>query len=912
MWYVAVGSVVVVVLALALAAVWLLFAPGPRRGRAVGRARRSLEKGEWREALRIAEGLTAGRLPPHADAAVRTLAGEARQSAADDALKQRRYEEALDHHLAAAALVKTPEADARSRVVESMLAEMRRLFAAPAVSEGPDPVVELAGRLRKVTASPCPEAWFWEGLCHYRRGETDEALASLTAANELAGKHFLDPSFYLGAILHRLGRPQEALRSLGDANRLDPGCPFVTWQMGLSLVAAGGDCNMATRALQRALGPRGFPMWAANPERAWVEAFPEGKSYIRRMASKHRFVCPVLGGDLGAVILQGRLALAQALYRDGKPQEAADLFTKLMQETAPTPMLLRGLGLSLAKLERYDLAYKHLRTALEQENPKDPFTAGYLALCGALGKPTQAEDKPKNVAWAIRLLDRFPLRGDAEWAAIHNTVFAEARALGMETSIEDETTLCEVLASVHSADAASAAAYAHFAAAHSHAVKPVYAWLYARAAAVHGVSSERDLDLFARTFLDSEPARAFFAERAWDFSDVEYTYLQRSAAATPGRFPEPLGTDYPQRGERFLLDRSKQGEAAGRKDAALQCVEVLLALAPASLAGHDRLAALHYRRGDLDRAAAVLADWSRLHPADHWPQVRRAIVEQQRGGAAARAEAVDRALGLTRGPLRGAVAFLGAKLALLAGYGGGAKANGEAPPPHPDSASLEHSRALLIECLKHQPDHAEALWTLAAVRSVMGDRAGLAAQAPEMDRPAVPDARFHYLGAVCCLAAGWHDKALELSRRAAQDRSLTTECHYVEALAHLHRQDEDAARQALVKAAGAEKSPSAVHAKALLGQMSFGKAAYDDAVRWWKAVEPRRREEWKLDEPLRQTVLLAGLAAYEKGRFELAAERIREAGRLGLRDRRLGSFLTLALVKAGQRLLFDASLPGVK
>ena len=45
--------------------------------------------------------------------------------------------------------------------------------------------------------------------------------------------------------------------------------------------------------------------------------------------------------------------------------------------------------------------------------------------------------------------------------------------------------------------------------------------------------------------------------------------------------------------------------------------------------------------------------------------------------------------------------------------------------------------------------------------------------------------------------------------------------------------------------------------------------------------------------------------AYEEGRFEQAAERFREAGKLGLRDRRLGPLLTLALVRAGQRLLYE-------
>jgi len=52
-------------------------------------------------------------------------------------------------------------------------------------------------------------------------------------------------------------------------------------------------------------------------------------------------------------------------------------------------------------------------------------------------------------------------------------------------------------------------------------------------------------------------------------------------------------------------------------------------------------------------------------------------------------------------------------------------------------------------------------------------------------------------------------------------------------------------------------------------------------------------------------VLLAGLLAFQKGRYEQAAERFREAGKLGLRDKRLGPLITLALVKAGQRLLYE-------
>ena len=893
---------------------YLIIGPGPICARGCKRARRSLEQGDWRTALATVESLHNTRLAPAWQDRIRILAGECRQAATDAALKERHYEEAFQHTLQAAALLHTPEADARAKVIDAALAEARRLFAAGA--DAKDGALEMLGRI-VVLQSPCPEARFWQGLCFYRRGEIDQTLAALTTAYEQAGKAAIDPAFYLGAVLHRIGRPQDGLRYLAEANRIDAGCPFVTWQMGVSLAATGGDPGLAVRALQRAVGPRGLPLWSQAPQRAWVEAFPEGRSYVRRLAAKGPYTCPVLGGDLNALILEGQLALAQSLYRQGTFQEAADLFGKLLQNTAPTPVLLRGLGLSLARLGRYDQAYKHLRTALEQEQAKDPFTAAYLGLCGALGKPTQPEDKPKNVAWAVRLLARYAQPGNAEYAGVMSAVHAEARSLNVPISAEEQVQLCDLLASVAAVDKAAAQGYHHLAASFPEAVQPIHAWLYVRAASALDVSGERDLDLFARTFADPAPARQYFAQRQWNLDDAEYTYLKRCAVLAPGRFPEPLGADYAPKGEALLLARSQaEEEEAGRKDAALECIEVLLRLAPTSLKGHDRLACLLYRKGDMDRAAALLAGWHRLNPTDHWPLIRQAIIEQQRGDARARAEAIDRALGLTHGPQRAAVAFLGARLAIQSGFrrkkaGEEAKERDAAPPP--DRAALDHAAKLLQECLRHDPNHIDALWCLAAVRSASADRQGLASQAAVMDRPAVKDARFHYLGAVCCLAARNYPKAVELSQRAAAgDPALTAESHYVMAWAQLHLKNDDAARQSLMKAAAADKSPSASYARALLGRQAFDRSNFDEAVRWWREVDPNRRAEWKLDEPLRQTVLLAGLMAYEKGKFELAAERIREAGRLGLRDRRLGSMLTLALVKAGQRLLFDTNIKGVK
>src|SRR5262249_23685909 len=154
---------------------------------------------------------------------------------------------------------------------------------------------------------------------------------------------------------------------------------------------------------------------------------------------------------------------------------------------------------------------------------------------------------------------------------------------------------------------------------------------------------------------------------------------------------------------------------------------------------------------------------------------------------------------------------------------------------------------LLHQCLRDDPDHTEALWSLAAARTMLGDRDGLAAQAPAMNRPAVTDARFHYFGAVCHLAARDFPRVLELAQRAAADESLTVECHYLMGWAHLHLKNDTAARLVFQKVASTEKSPSAIYARALLGQISFARGIYDEAIKWWNALDAKKRAEWGLD-----------------------------------------------------------------
>src|SRR5262249_45365387 len=158
---------------------------------------------------------------------------------------------------------------------------------------------------------------------------------------------------------------------------------------------------------------------------------------------------------------QGNIALGQGLYRLGQFQESSDVFSKLLQEGAPSLPVVRGLGLALARLGQYDPAFKHLRIAHEMEDPKDRTTAGYLALLGARGKPSRPEDKIRNVTWAIRLVDQFTAPGDCEWAGLISAIFVEARELALPIDADDQIYLCEHLLSVKATDPLAAAAYHH-------------------------------------------------------------------------------------------------------------------------------------------------------------------------------------------------------------------------------------------------------------------------------------------------------------------------------------------------------------------------------------------------------------------------------------------------------------------
>jgi tetratricopeptide (TPR) repeat protein len=870
---------------MAAGAAWLVWGEGPRRARAFQKARQLLDEGTPDEALAVIRTLQKQQdLSPEWQDRLQHAEGDCLSARAEAALKDHRYEESLELFRAAAKLLEADAGIFRARVIGVMLEELARLFAAGVTAAHTQAVLHLIGRIRAV--QPCPEAGFWQALCRVREGEIDAALTTLEYVHREGDRLFIDPPLYRGALLYRLGRHAEALRDLADANRIDPGCPLVSWLMGLALVGANADSAMAVRALQRALGPKGLPLWETTPARMWVEVFPEGRSYVRRLATQHRFLCPVFGSDLKMLLRQGQLALAQAQFRLGRFQDAADLYGRLLQECPPTVALLRGLGLSLARLEHHDQAFKHLKAALDLE-PGHQLTAGYLALCGARGKPTQPEDKPKNVLWAVRQFARFDGLGDPEWARLNSAVFAEARALGLDLPREDLVRVCDLLASVQAHDVEAAQAYDHLAQTYPDALPAVCAWLYCRAAREHDFTGTCDRELFTRTFRDRGVAEKFFAGQGWDFAEVEYLFLCRSAQAEPGRFPAVLGADYAPRGAAFLSGRAAREEESGHLDEACRCVSVLVALDPGNGRACDDLARLHHRQGDNSSALDVLERWYEREPGNPLPLVRRAVLAHLQGQYDGALASIAQAYESCSAESRAGVAFLAARLVLAAPDAQGARAGD-----------------WLERCLEAEPNHAPALWMLAALRCTQQDWGALAELAPRMDRAEVTDARFHLLAAVCQLAAQDAPRALAAARRATSDSALAAEALYLLAWACLQANDGAGACQALLQVA-ASGSPSAGHARLFLGRLHFLHGEYEAAAAHWKGLDPAQRQQWQLDQALRQTVYLAGLRAFETGQFEPAAEYFREAGKLGLRERSLGPLIGLSLFRAGQEMLYQ-------
>ncbi len=676
-------GVIALVVLLVFIAIWQLWGRGPRRRRGLKAARKQLASGNWKMALEQLKKVRAIG-SPSASWARRfdQFEGECLQAASDAAIKDKKFEEALQFGQRAAEILDGQEHEVRMSTQSAMLREIRRLFSKQGET---DAIIDLIVRTLKIQA-PCREASFWQAMCEIRLGALDAALMHLQVARTgqergfsldagfaepgapgappAPPSTFIDPALYLGAILLRMGNAKDSLRFLTEANRMDNNCPFITLQLGAAIIGAGGDTTMAVRALQRSLGAKGLGQWQTNPGKAWVEGMPENHSYVRKLASEFPFVCPLFGEDMKYLIRQGNLALAQGLFKLGNFKDAALLFEQVLKEGAPSLPVLRGLGLSLAKLGRYDDAFVHLRTAHEMEEEKERLTTGYLALCGACGKPARPEDKLQNIAWAVRLVTPFNAPGDAEWVGLLNQIFAEARNNAIAVTNDDQLYLCEHLVSVKGCDPLSAQAYHYLMATEPGLVNPEYAWLYCRADLEHDVDGPLVLALYTLTFTHQEAAHAYYAEHGWNLDDVELMFLRRASEKEPGRYPAVLGPDYAPRGEQLLLAQAQRQEEAGQREAALATIEILVKLSPANTSAMDRAAMLHYREGRLEPAFNLLEQWHAAQPTEPMPLVRQALLLHQQNNDAGCMDKLHQAMALSQGRRRANIAFLGARVAL--------------------------------------------------------------------------------------------------------------------------------------------------------------------------------------------------------------------------------------------------------
>jgi tetratricopeptide (TPR) repeat protein len=893
---------------------WVVCAPGPGRARAYRRSQRLARRGQWKPALDILQELQKkGSLNQYWSARLQKAAAECHRIAGVQAVQAKDFEYGLAQHLVAAKFLGINPTEVRASVVEKMLAEVRLLFASTTGSDT-GAVQAMAKRVLAVQfPAACPEASFWQAMCHIREAKWELALETLQAARNGSSANAtempasapapcVEPPLYLGGVLLRLGRPKEALRYLTEAKRIDSNCALVALHLGIAMVAAGSDANLAIRALNQAVGSRGLPLWFNEPEKAWIDGLPEDRSYVRKLASKHGFICPLWGNDLHKLVRQGQLALGQAHFRMEHYEAAADTFQKLFNDSAPTHDVLRWLGLALTHLKRYHEAFTHLKTALETEDPQDRMTAAHLALCAACAQPDRPGDKGPNVAWAIQTLRRFEGFGDPQWIGILVKVFGEAQKLNMALGGEDQAFLCDHLLSIQATDREAATAYHRLAIEYPALLKPPYAWLYCRAAMLHGLDHDRSLDLFSLTFQTAADARTYFVKQNWDFEELEYTFLQEAAARAPGAFPAALGPDYPARGETMLLQRSERLEQDHQAESALAAADVLLSLAAHSPRAHDRLAMLCFRQGNVERAGELLRSWCVVEPDNPLPRARLAVLLHAQGHLKQCLGALQQAMELSRGRARADLGCLAGRILLATAISTKASGPREALA---SPAELEQVRILLMQCLIDEPRHPGALWLTAAIRAVLGDRAGLAELSINMDNKNVSDPRFHYFAAVCHLAAGRYARVLEEAKLVAADSVLNVEAAYLAGWACLHLKDLAGAAAALSIVAQAETSPSSGHAGALVGAIRFYQGAIEEAIQSWQSLDVQRRGAWKLAEPLQKCLFLAGLLALQKGQFEQAAEWLREGGKAGLRDGSLTSLICFALVKAGQRYLYN-------
>jgi tetratricopeptide (TPR) repeat protein len=308
----------------------------------------------------------------------------------------------------------------------------------------------------------------------------------------------------------------------------------------------------------------------------------------------------------------------------------------------------------------------------------------------------------------------------------------------------------------------------------------------------------------------------------------------------------------------------------------------------------------------MEPAFQLLEQWRQTQSDAPLPLVRQAIILHEQADDAGAFEKLRGAMAMSADRRRANIAFLGARLALQSFL---------APKPDlvVDANPLATVHEFLRQCLASDASHPHAQWCLAAVRWLHGEPSALAQQARQMQDAEVADPRYHYVAALCHLLGGNSEAALAAAKRVTDMvgangsrtmREIVLEAGYVAGLAHLGTGDFTAAIDAFKPMTFNPASPTASYAQAQLAAALFHEERHEEAIGVWQALDPHKRQTWGLSDALAQTTFITALELLQSAKYEEAAERFRQAGRSGVRDRRLGPLLLLALFKAGQQAIY--------
>jgi tetratricopeptide (TPR) repeat protein len=645
----------------------------------------------------------------------------------------------------------------------------------------------------------------------------------------------------------------------------------VSWQLGAALLASGGDALLAIRALQKAIGPEGFPRYLAEPTRLWVDTLPAdswARNVVRRAGThKARFVCPLGFDQLKTVLASARLALAEALVLCNRSAEAVPIFDELLRTDDSLP-IRRGLGLALAGLDRFDEALPHLQKAHNLEQPPQPRTVGTLAVCLARA----SGDRMRNVQQAMALIAGQPVRGDAIWARRAGAVFAVAQSIGVAISPAQVAELAAILVSSEAADRRAAAVYDLLALRDPAAVPIEAAWLYVRAAEREGVRLAQDDELFDRAFRERRLMARFFEEREWDFPAAERLYLTRWAERHPGTFPDAPGSTYAAQAETALVADSRRLEGQGQVENAHAVARLALALAPTSGRAHDRLAELEFRRGQVAESIDWLRKWESLHPTDPAPVARLALIEHAQGRTEVAQFTMQRALNQARGAARAPLALAAARIALAAGQ-------------------REDALRLIEECLQFESSNSVALSARAALLCTAGSPVNSTTVVEPLAVVGAGDPWFHYLVAVSAFLGGQDTLAAERARLCAGFPETAAEGRHLAALVHARHGRTAEATALLQQVINGPPGATLEHARAVRGQIAWRAGDYAKALRAWQPLPTARLKAWHLDAVAPATAFAAGLQSLGAVHFDDAAKWFRAAARLGYADPRLDALL---------------------